>query len=362
MADPNPKFAGLNSASALGDCLACGIAVVDNSRTLILWNDEAARILQFQQGWVPPLSCDQLPEAVRDVAEEVLATGRRLPVRCLDNAREETGLPPDLHCGGAPVLLAGGERGAVLTLGDTVSAEAAAEHLQRLNRLASAGTLAAGHAHEIKNALVAGKTFIDVLVEKNQDGELADLVRRELRRIDMLVSRMLRFAGSARRVVEPVRLHEILDHSLRLVQHRAQAKSITIHRAYTAPDDLVRGDDYQLEQAFLNLMLNALDAMGPHGTMTIATDAVVTEAPGARRPAANGEICVRIQDTGSGIPAHHLRQMFETFFSTKEEGTGLGLAITRKIVRQHGGDIRVESESGRGATFSVTLPTIPPAA
>jgi signal transduction histidine kinase len=352
----------MNSASAPGDCLACGIAVVDNRRILMLWNDEAGRILRFRAGWVPPLASEKLPPAVRDMAEEILATGQRLPRRWLEKARGETELPGDLWCGGAPVLLTGGERGAVLVLGDSVSARTAEGHLQRLNRLASAGTLAAGHAHEIKNALVAGKTFIDVLVERNQDAELAELVRRELRRIDLLVSHMLRFAGPAQPAFAPVRLHEVLDHALRLVQHRAQAKSITVHRAYAAPDDLVQGDDYQLEQAFLNVMLNAIDAMGSHGTLTIATNPVAAEVCGAGAPADNGEICVRIQDTGSGIPARHLRRMFEPFFSTKEEGTGLGLAVTRRIVRDHSGDIRVESQSERGATFTIILPTIPPAA
>src|SRR6058998_2509687 len=125
------------------------------------------------------------------------------------------------------------------------------QKLRRLNRLASVGTLAASMAHEIKNALVAGKTFIDLLLEKHQDAELAEIVRRELGRIDALVSQMLKFAAPAKPAFSPVRLHDVLDHSLRLVQPQMGIKGIALRRLLQAAPDLVEADDYQLEQAFV---------------------------------------------------------------------------------------------------------------
>src|SRR5881394_1894082 len=105
------------------------------------------------------------------------------------------------------------------------------EHLERLNRLASLGTLAASMAHEIKNALVAGKTFIDLLLENNQDAELAQVVRRELGRIDTMVNRILKFARPGEFTPHKVHLHEILEHSLRLVEPLMDAKPVSVTRS-----------------------------------------------------------------------------------------------------------------------------------
>ncbi len=155
---------------------------------------------------------------------------------------------------------------------DAASANNLDKNLRRLERLASLGTLSAGLAHEIRNALVAMKTFVDLLLEKNQDAELAAIVRREIGRIDSIVAQMLKFAGPSLPTLVPIRLHEILDRSLRLLHHRLEAKMISLHRSYAAGSDLVRGDDYQLEQAFVNLFLNALEAMGPNGKLDVTTD------------------------------------------------------------------------------------------
>ncbi len=268
---------------------------------------------------------------------------------------------------------------------DAASANNLDKNLRRLERLASLGTLSAGLAHEIRNALVAMKTFVDLLLEKNQDAELAEIVRREIGRIDSIVAQMLKFAGPSLPTLAPIRLHEILDRSLRLLHHRLEAKMISLHRSYAAGSDLIRGDDYQLEQAFVNLFLNALEAMGPNGKLDVTTDitgagAEINDSPaqsqqraesgegahGVTRPAsplsplsspAGGQrqLRVRIKDSGVGIAPESMTRLFEPFFTTKQNGTGLGLAITRRIIQEHGGAISVESEPNQGATFSVLL-------
>jgi len=233
-------------------------------------------------------------------------------------------------------------------------------YLLRLDRLATIGTLSASMAHEIKNSLVAGKTFIDLLLEKEQDAELVGIVRRELARIDSLVGRILRFAGPERTVYAAISLHEVIEHSLKLVQPRLDDQSIGITRSFRAACDTVSGDAFQLQQAFVNLFLNALEAMTPHGMLTVETQASVPSAELLRvgSPEDSPQVLIRVRDTGRGIAPEQLRQLFQPFFTTKEEGTGLGLAITRHIIEEHRGTIGAESEPSRGTVFSIVLPAL----
>src|SRR5438045_3463605 len=127
-------------------------------------------------------------------------------------------------------------------------------------------------ADEIKNALVAIKSFADLLAQRNQDVEMTSLISREAMRIDSLVNQMLKFAGPAKPSFANVRLHEVIDNSLRLVQHQLKVRKIQLVRALDAGNDQVQGDAKQLEQALINLLLNALEAMDETGTLTVATE------------------------------------------------------------------------------------------
>ena len=229
------------------------------------------------------------------------------------------------------------------------SAPASAEKLQRLDRLANLGMLSAGMAHEIKNGMVAVKTFVDLLLEKNQDAELGEVVRHELERINTIVTQMLRMAAPASANFKTVRVHEVLDHSLRLLQPQVGGKLIAVKKNYRAESDAVHGDDAQLQQTFMNLLLNALEAMGPNGTLAISTE-TADGGNGAR------VLNIQIQDTGVGIAPENLARLFEPFFTTKKNGTGLGLAICRRIIHEHHGSIHAQSESGKSSRFSISLP------
>jgi signal transduction histidine kinase len=145
---------------------------------------------------------------------------------------------------------------------------------------------------------------------------------------------------------------------LRLVQPQLERKSVEVSRSFQAAPDLVQGDDYQLEQAFVNLFLNALEALGPNGTLSVATEVCSAQAKSAR-PGASMEgpqLRVTIKDTGAGIPPENMARLFEPFFTTKPKGTGLGLPITRRIILEHRGDISVQSRPGQGTTFQILLP------
>lgn len=221
---------------------------------------------------------------------------------------------------------------------------ATAHDLQRLDRLANLGLFSASIAHEIKNGLVAINTFVEVLLEKGEERELAGLVRRELKRIDGLATQMLRFAAHKPRTLLPVDVHALLDHSLRLLEYQMKNRRVGLRRDYRATRAVVNGDESHLQQAFMNLLLNAVEAMADGGTLT-----VMTAADGNR-------VQISVQDTGAGIAPENLAHLFETFFTTKKQGSGLGLAISRRIVEEHRGTIAVQSEAGRGATFIITLP------
>jgi len=224
------------------------------------------------------------------------------------------------------------------------------EHnLQRLDQLANLGLIAAGVAHEIKNGLVAINTFVEVLLQKGQNEDLSETVRRELRRIDMLVTQMLRLAAPLPAPAAPVQVHDLLDYALHLLHHQLSGKLIKVQRRYQAGPDTVSGDSSQLQQAFMNLLLNAVEAMGINGELTVATE-IAGDDDGKRW------VRIQIQDTGVGIPEENLARLFEPFFTTKKNGTGLGLAICQRIVQEHHGQVRAQSRLKHGSTFTVSLP------
>jgi signal transduction histidine kinase len=222
---------------------------------------------------------------------------------------------------------------------------ASEENLQRLDRLANLGMLSAGMAHEIKNGMVAIKTFVELLAQKGEDRELVEVVGRELKRIDSIVSQMLRFAAPKSAVFTTVRVHGVIDHSLRLLQHQMSGKLIAIKCDYRAVPDTVHGDDAQLQQALMNFLLNAIEAMGANGELTVKTEIVE-----------GGFLRIQISDTGTGVSPENLKRLFEPFFTTKKNGTGLGLAICQRIALEHRGAIEVQSEVNKGSTFAITLP------
>ncbi len=342
----NGGHEGTSFEHLLQDCHACGIITVDHMGNITSLNPEAERVLQLPALPRLAVAAGNLPLPLNELIHEVFRTGKSVANRKLA-LDQITNNPTTFSVTAMPVS---GELGAgVVAMFSDSSVRARLEHnLRRLDRLARVGTLSAGLAHEIKNALVAVKTFVDLLLEKNQDAELSETVLRELGRMDGLVTHMLRYAAPPHPVLADVPLHTVLEHALHMIQPRISAKLISIRRDFRACQDVLPGDEAQLEQAFLNLLLNAVDALGEEGTVTLSTDLVDT---GAGRC-----LEIRIADTGAGIRAEDLAHIFEPFFTTKPRGNGLGLAVTRRIIEEHKGGIRFESQPGHGTTFIVQLP------
>jgi signal transduction histidine kinase len=216
-----------------------------------------------------------------------------------------------------------------------------------LERLAALGLLSASAAHEIKNALIPIKTFVDLLIEENPSSELAEIVRRELARINQLLGQMMRLAKPGTSAPGQLSIPQLLNDSIKLVEKLADDKGVRIEKDYK-DESIIVGDRNQLEQVFLNLLLNALEAMEQGGQLSIKSEP----------DSSLGKVRITISDTGVGMDQQEIEQLFALFFSTKKDGTGLGLAIAKDLVSEHGGSISVKSEPGHGTSFIIALPSL----
>ncbi len=222
------------------------------------------------------------------------------------------------------------------------------------HKLRAVGTLVAGVAHELNNPLNNTMLTASMLEEDFADMDddqkremIADIIR-ETERSQKIVRHLLDFARESEIRVEPLSMNRILTDSIRLVANQVKIAKISLTTDFTENLPPVHGDLRMLQQVFINLILNAVDALPQKGSIRITT------APAGQE----GYILVEVSDNGPGIPEHILPRIFEPFFTTKApgKGTGLGLSVSRGIVRKLGGYLSVKSTQGEGTTFSVLLP------
>lgn len=233
--------------------------------------------------------------------------------------------------------------------------------IRRADRLGTLGTLAAGLAHEINNPLVSLNTFLSLAPQKRQTddesfwGEYHELACGELDRIRGLVETMSRLGqGSQVSTLskEPIHLADVVEPVVRLVQREIERAGVLVDLQIADGLPEVAGVKDQIHQVVLNLVLNAVQASGEGGTLSIHVE---PDGP----PHAPTGARMRFKDTGQGISEENLERIFDPFFTTKDpdKGTGLGLMISHQIIADHGGSIEVESVPGEGATFHVRLPS-----
>lgn len=223
------------------------------------------------------------------------------------------------------------------------------KQIQQADKLASIGELSASIAHEIRNPLAGISAAVEVISESHQTNgatsEVVTEIRHQINRLNNTLRDLLDFARQREPEIVPCDIANIVRPMLALVRPDARKQHIKITE--TIADNLppVCADLTQLQQAVLNILLNAVQAMPDGGDLTIAT----SHLPDKRR------VAIQVRDTGPGIPADLQAKIFSPFFTTKHRGTGLGLAITRNIIEKHGGHIRVETQPGHGATFTLEL-------
>jgi two-component system nitrogen regulation sensor histidine kinase GlnL len=261
--------------------------------------------------------------------------------------------------------MAGGVNcGALAMINDLTQLKRLEQNVQRADRLSSIGTLAAGMAHEVKNPLVSIKTFTQLLLGRFDDADFrktfAEVVPHEVERIDMIVSRLLDFARPRPVCFAPHDLRKIVEQVLMLIDSHLRKERVEVRTEFPSREIAVYGDEQQLHQVFLNLFLNALDALketnGGELTVRAYYDRIHLRHRGLAPFLETECVRVAVTDTGCGIPAEHMDQLFTPFFTTKIEGCGLGLSVVHGIVMEHGGEIDVQSAPGAGTSFTVTLP------
>jgi hypothetical protein len=272
----------------------------------------------------------------------------------------------------------------------------AQEELIRTEKLASIGRFAAGVAHEVGNPLGAILGYTGILQKEGLDHEEArDYLKRiekEIERINRIVRELLDFARPSKFEIKAVQVNKILESTLSLLSYQKNFKNIETQLDMQQDLPLIKGDESQLSQVFINIILNSVDAMPDGGILRIQTTTGVLENPDAERipgiysrrrkndpmesdysrlrradpltalfrrfSQGNRSVQIRISDTGTGIKKEDLENIFDPFFTTKapDKGTGLGLSISLRIVESLGGEIKVNSEVGRGTTFEVQFP------
>jgi len=224
------------------------------------------------------------------------------------------------------------------------------EQLRRAERLSTLGEMAAVLAHEIRNPLGSIRGTAEILRDDYRPGdpkhEFIEIQIKETERLNRVVEDFLRMARPQPAEMARCSLREELETIVTLTAGDARSRKIRLTLEPPAGDLFVSADGEKLRQAFLNIVINALQATPENGSVAIATSQ------------ADGRHEIRFTDTGYGIDADTLARIFEPFFTTKPDGTGLGLAITKKIIEAHGGTLEMESEPGKGTTVIVRLPSV----
>jgi signal transduction histidine kinase len=224
------------------------------------------------------------------------------------------------------------------------------EQLRQSERLAALGSMSAGLAHEIRNPLhtmqlLAYAMQKDCLRSRTLSADL-EVMQSEIGRLTLLVEQFLDFARPKRPAITPQKLQEIMEETLLLVRTEARRRGIRIAKAWTGDLPVVWVDGTQIKQVFLNILLNAMQAMPSGGGIEV------------RMHAGDTSITTEIHDQGEGMPAAVKAQLFTPFFTTKPRGVGLGLSISQRIIEGHRGAIRVTSQPGVGTTVRIELPLV----
>jgi PAS domain S-box-containing protein len=327
-----------------------GVVTVDANGQVAIANATAESLTGLPRTTLKALTVDTLPHPLSSQLRRTLSDGQpQLQIEAtLPNS---SGQPLPIVCSTSALRdERGAINGALVVFSDLSRLKALESEKRRAERLAAFGTLVSGIAHEIKNPLVAIKTFAELLPERFQETDFredfAKVVITEIDRIDDLVARL---RGLAIPSPQPgggaVDIREPISDTLALLRAQLEQAHITVTRDFQDPNPFIVADVPQLKQLFLNLFINAIEAIGRDGELTVR----VTRRLGQE----SAWIVADISDTGAGIPDAIRANIFNPFFTTKPRGSGLGLAICRGIVDAHRGTIRAEARSDRHGTAMI---------
>jgi two-component system NtrC family sensor kinase len=344
------------------DSLPVGLYVIDRDYVIQAWNrkretgtHEMSRDETLGRSVFDVLS-RQPKELLKEEFDSVFSTGRLEQVEVESSA---TGAPRYYRITKIPMRLNDDIVTHAITIGEDITEwKNIQQQIAQTEKMAAVGQLAAGIMHEINNPLATIGACMEAMDLRRLElpretrrvfDEYFGIIDQELERCKAIVDGLLDFSRPKASLKKPVQVNQLLEDALFLVRHHDRFKKIKLERVIAEDLPEIEANAKQLLQVFLDLMLNAIDAMEGEGTLTVASQL---------NPERSDEVVVSIEDTGHGIPREDIPKIFEPFYTTKPpgRGTGLGLSICYGIVAEHHGRIAVESQPDRGTTFKVFLP------
>jgi len=333
------------------ESLRIGVLTVDLEDRIESWNPQLEELLEIPREeaigsrFVEVLPSDLGGEIAARAANEHISSIYKFHIRTRGDRHVV------INASIAPLLGKDGARlGRLVLLDDITQRVRLEDQMLQNEKLTSLGLLAAGVAHEVNTPLAVISNYIQMLAKQipadDPRQKTIERIVKQTFRASEIVNNLLNFSRTAGSEVAEVDLNAVLEETLALVQHPLKTAHVSVVRNYTESLPPVLGSSTRLQQVFLNLLLNARDAMPGGGMVEIRT------------AAQNGSVEVEVTDSGAGIPAEHLHRIFDPFFTTKASGrgTGLGLSVSYGIIKEHAGKVDVRSTPGKGTSFRLEFP------
>jgi len=332
------------------ESLNVGVLAVDLAGIVESWNTRMEQLFGVaRQDAVGRQLGSLLPD---ELAREIAARGDQEQITGIYKQRlQHQGKLLTLNVSITPLVSKSNERiGRLLLFDDVTQRERMEEQMSQTEKLTSLGLLAAGVAHEVNTPLAVISNYIQMLAKQMPEGDprqsLIEKIVKQTFRASEIVNNLLNFSRTGAAEASDVDVNRVVEETLSLVAHPLKTSHIQVMKDLGQPLPPVRGSANKLQQVFLNLFLNARDAMPSGGMLEVRT------------AAHNGSVEIEIADTGGGIAREHIHRIFDPFFTTKASGrgTGLGLSVSYGIIKEHAGKIDVRSTPGKGTSFHVEFP------
>ena len=334
------------------ESLTVGVLAIDLEGTVEAWNSKMEQLFGVARSDAVGKPLRQL--LPQELALEIEARGDQEQITGIYKHRfHHQGRPIVLNVSITPLAGKAGERiGRLLLFDDVTQRERLEEQMSQTEKLTSLGLLAAGVAHEVNTPLAVISNYIQILAKQMPEGDprhtLIDKIVKQTFRASEIVNNLLNFSRTGSSELADVDVNRVVEETLSLVAHPLKTSQIQVVKQLTEGIPAVRGSANKLQQVFLNLFLNARDAMPTGGMLEVRTGSH------------NGSVEIEVADTGNGIPREYIHKIFDPFFTTKAggRGTGLGLSVSYGIIKEHSGKIDVRSTPGRGTSFHVEFPAV----
>ncbi len=334
------------------ESLNVGVLAVDLDGIVESWNTRMEQLFGVtRQEAVGRQLTSLLPE---DLAREIAARGDQEQITGIYKQRlQHQGKSLTLNVSITPLVSKSSERiGRLLLFDDVTQRERMEEQMSQTEKLTSLGLLAAGVAHEVNTPLAVISNYIQMLAKQMPEGDprhsIIEKIVKQTFRASEIVNNLLNFSRTGLAEAADVDVNRVVEETLSLMAHPLKISHIQVVKQLGEPLPPVRGSANKLQQVFLNLFLNARDAMPGGGMLEVRT------------AAHNGTVEIEVADTGAGIAREHINRIFDPFFTTKPNGrgTGLGLSVSYGIIKEHAGKIDVRSAPGKGTSFHLELPAV----